>query len=73
MSIYSPPEDENNNSGGNEDLSEYAKKVEVLSKMGGRMTGRINMGDKKIVDLAMPTGYRWIRKQFYSTFKRCQS
>jgi hypothetical protein len=56
MSIYGPNVKSNGTDPvGNVDLSLYAKKAQVLSKMGGRMTGRINMQNKKITNLADPT------------------
>ena len=52
MSIYgseSPKISKGNFDGSNADLSAYVKKT------GARMTGRINMGNKQIVNLAYPT------------------
>ena len=51
-SIYGPRRKQNQEK--EVDLSLYALKAEVLSKSGGRMTGRINMGSKRIVGLDDP-------------------
>jgi hypothetical protein len=57
MSIFGPQRRKKATSigAGEIDLTPYAKKIEVLSKSGGRMTGRINMGSKKLVEVGYPT------------------